>query len=587
MGTQACSGCHKEIAIAQSQTRMAQTWQGSTAALLPRNFEEHAEQAGARYGVKRTSTGFAFSVGMPGQSPVQLPVEAIVGGTRHGFSFLARISEIAGVKLERSALIETRYLHDSPHNRLELSPGFPAEKPSSYELALGRALTPEFEQKCLACHGQPQADTFNKGGVHCESCHGPGKAHLESVARNQPRAGINKDAASCAPCHSGFGPVSDPMPEDLLISSQVNAIQQSECWLQSAGALNCIQCHDPHRDSKEVAARSNQTCTHCHAAESSTQDRCLECHMPVERRGSFEMLDHWIRVHPERAGKSPHSVTPRSKFQPIHEYLRMIAVDDRATAETLRARTLKGEPFFDMARDNSTDATAAGGGSLGDMQLAQLSGPLRAAAQTLRPGDISPVVENNGKKIVLQRLPRDFRWQANLIFEEGARLKAEHKLPEAAQKFVEALQIYPQFLRALIFLGTTFGEQGNAARAAGVLEYSARLYPNDAAAQYNLGIAYDALGRPLDAVRAYRRAIEIEPGLTPAYQNLGADLVAGSQLTQAAEIFQQGLRENPLSAILYYNLSLVRERQNDAAGARQALEVATKIDPSVAHKAGQ
>src|SRR5204863_8745006 len=102
-------------------------------------------------------------------------------------------------------------------------------------------------------------------------------------------------------------------------------------------------------------------------------------------------------------------------------------------------------------------------------------------------------------------------WQASRRFEEGSGLRAQRKLEEAAQKYLEALQIYPQFLRALIFLGTTLGEQGKAARANGILQYAARLYPNDAAAQYNLGISYDTLGRGTEAVRAYRRAIELEP----------------------------------------------------------------------------
>ena len=552
---------------------MAQTWQG-TSAPLP---SERTIEAGIQYDVTRQSTGFLFSVKMPDRPAVQLPVEAIVGGTRHGFSFLARVSEINGAALVRPALVETRYLHDSPHNRLALSPGFPSEKPPSYEMALGRALTPEFEQKCLACHGVPSTDAFNKGGVHCEACHGPGGAHLQSVAKGQPHSGIVKNSASCAQCHNGFGPVSDPTPEDLLISSQVNAIQQSECWRQSAGALQCIQCHDPHRDSKEVAARSETTCLQCHAAETATRGRCLECHMPTETRGSFEMVDHWIGVQPDRAGKSPHTVTPHSKLPPLHEYLRMIAVDDPALAETLQARAQKGESFFELARDHSTDQTAAGGGSLGDMQLDQMSAPLASAARLLRPGEISPVVRNNGKYIVLQRLPRDFRSQANQLFVEGSRLKEQRKLSEAAQKFVEALQVYPQFLRALIFLGTTLGEQGNAARAAGILEFAAHLYPGDAGAQYNLGIAYDSLGRTRDAVRVYRRAIEIEPGLTPAFQNLGADLVAAGELTSAAEVFREGLRENPMSAILYYNLSLVCEQQHDTECARQAREVATRI----------
>src|SRR5258708_31886736 len=109
-------------------------------------------------------------------------------------------------------------------------------------------------------------------------------------------------------------------------------------------------------------------------------------------------------------------------------------------------------------------------------------------------------------------------------------------LKEAAAKYEEALRIDPYFLRALIFLGTTLGQQGDAQRAAGILEFAARLYPNDPAAQYNLGIAYGPLGRGADEIRAYRRAIELEPDLIPAYQNLVAALYTTGRIDSALDV---------------------------------------------------
>src|SRR5207248_145896 len=116
---------------------------------------------------------------------------------------------------------------------------------------------------------------------------------------------------------------------------------------------------------------------------------------------------------------------------------------------------------------------------------------------------------------IFQRMPRNFLESAAGFEQQGSELRAKGRLAEAADKYTAALQIYPQFLRALIFLGATFGQLGNAQRAAGILEFAARLYPDDPAAQYNLGIAYGALGRTADEIRAYRRAIEIEPDLLP------------------------------------------------------------------------
>jgi hypothetical protein len=547
---------------------MAQTWQDSHSALLPRNLPERLEESGTSYALDRGANGLVFRT-----SAIEMPIEAIVGGSRHGLSFLARLSEIDGLKLERPTLIETRFLHSTPHSRMELSAGFPTEHPTGFETALGRALTPEFEEKCLACHP--------KSGVQCESCHGAGKPHLDAVAKRMNDLQISKSTQSCAQCHSGFSPLADPMPEDLLISSQVTALANSECALQSGGGVTCLQCHDPHQDAKNVAARSVQTCSRCHAVEASTKSRCLECHMPVAKSGSFEMVDHWIRVHQERGDKSPHTVNPSSKSVPRQAYLRMIAVADRSQAETLRDRVLGGESFFELARDNSLDRTKVSGGYLGNVELPSLNPAWRDAVLKLGPGGVTPVIETSGKFVLLQRFPRYFRWQAAQLAREAGQLKTQGKLADAAQKYLEALQIYPRFLRGLIFLGATLGEQGNTERAVATLEFASKLYPGDAAAKYNLGIAYDAAGKTDDAQREYREAIEIEPSLTPAYQNLGADLLAAGDLGKAVVVFRAGLRENPLSAILNYDLGLALEKQQDTEAARAAMDLAKKLDPGL------
>src|SRR6185312_5640156 len=95
-----------------------------------------------------------------------------------------RVPDIGGLKLNRAPLVEGRYLHYAPANRLELSPGFAKEKPATYETAFGRVLSPQFERKCVTCHGQPRTrGTHVDVGVTCESCHGPGQAHLSALAK--------------------------------------------------------------------------------------------------------------------------------------------------------------------------------------------------------------------------------------------------------------------------------------------------------------------------------------------------------------------------------------------------------------------
>jgi tetratricopeptide (TPR) repeat protein len=264
--------------------------------------------------------------------------------------------------------------------------------------------------------------------------------------------------------------------------------------------------------------------------------------------------------------------------RPVREFLKMIVMRDPALAASVRASLQQGESFFDAAAQHSIDQTGPGGGYLGEMWLEQMDPKLADAAAKLKYGETSPVIDTGGKQIILARLPRDFKWQA-----EQLQLQAS-KLDAAVEKYQESLRIYPYFLRALIFLGTALGEQGNPERAAGVLQFAAKLYPEDPAAQYNLGIAYGALRRETDEISAYQKAIELEPDLGPAYQNLGSALFSAGRLDDAAEVYRKGLDRNPLSVVLYYNLSVVRRQQQKIDEADKALAAARAIDPGFVRK---
>src|SRR5579875_2727707 len=231
-GPEICAKCHRDIAETQSSTAMANTWQGASAPSLSANFDQkkaEGPEPALRYEVRRDTDGFEFSVVGPHAAQTVLPVEAIVGGKRHGMSFLVRVQQLDGIPLERPALIEARYAY-SPQGALVLSPGFRNEKPSDWEDSIGRVLSPSFERRCVTCHGEPNTlGAGQHGGVRCESCHAPASAHVDSMqgASRQPvvpehLAGV-KSIAVCAQCHTGLSSAShsDPLPGDLLVSSQV------------------------------------------------------------------------------------------------------------------------------------------------------------------------------------------------------------------------------------------------------------------------------------------------------------------------------------------------------------------------------
>jgi predicted CXXCH cytochrome family protein len=608
LGRDVCAGCHKDIAATQAQTEMARTWQGEQTKLLPASYSEQRMEGpgpAINYLIRRTAQSFEFRVQLPQRQAVTFPVETTIGGTRHGLSFLARIQDIEGLPLGRAPLVETRYLHSAVEHRLALSPGFPAEKPTTYETALGRVLSRGFEKKCLTCHGQPRSlGTHTEAGVGCESCHGPGQPHLVALSRkttdkgilNPRKLAVADQMRPCSPCHAGFNVLQDPLPDDLLISDQVTALSNSECWRQTAGRITCVNCHNPHRDAPRnvLETRTEKACLGCHAADVKQHPSlcpvnrvsgCVDCHMPdTKDRPPFVIADHWIRVHPEQNISAPKQQPEwRSQATPKRLFLRIIVLGDAAKAAAIRDQLAAGASFFDLARANSLDRSSSmNGGFLGDMEAAQLDPAWSSGALRLQPGDTSAVIDAQGKYFILQRLPRNFREDAEIRFNKAMEMRKQGDRQQSSAELLEALKIYPRFLRALTYLGVTYAEAGNAQTGAGILSVATRLYPQDAGAHFNLGIAYGAMGNT-EEIAEYRKALELDPDLVLGYLNLGAALYDKGQYEEAIQVYRQGIDVNPLVVALHYSLSVALQHQGKTQEAQSEMAIALKIDPKVAN----
>ena len=505
-----------------------------------------------------------------------------------------------GTPLARPALVQARYAWSPERSKLLLAPGCSAAKPLSAEPALGLVLSPTFEARCLSCHGQPNLLGAGKnGGVHCESCHGPGSGHLEAIAHGNPSQGVinprhlsnEESIAICARCHTGLTKFFDPSPDDLLVANQARAIQSSECWVQSGKAFSCTACHDPHNDAVGNT-RAVAACLGCHSTTANVRAaicpvnraaNCIGCHMPSVEMGPLHLVDHLIRVHPEQ--ENPHTLNPsadlRTRVRPVSEYLRLIATRSPETAAAARERIAKGESVYKVAQEMSVDRSAAIGGYLGRKKLSELESGMDEEAARLGYGETSRVLPVAGRWLILQRLPRDFRWTAEQLEIQAENSASNSGAAAAIEKAQQALMVYPQYLRALNFIGITFAQNGNPKKAVDVLTTAAHLYPDDAGTKFALASTLTLLNDPAGATGAYREALALEPDFTAAYLSLGRLLYSSGDLKGATAIFREGLQIDPLSAALYYNLGLALTRSGDAAGGAQASALAMKLDSSV------
>jgi choline-sulfatase len=83
--------------------------------------------------------------------------------------------------------------------------------------------------------------------------------------------------------------------------------------------------------------------------------------------------------------------------------LRLLRVSERQKAEQIARRLETGADFAALAQAQSGDPSAARGGDLGTVKVADLAEPLRTAAAALAPGQVSPILETAAGYVLLKR----------------------------------------------------------------------------------------------------------------------------------------------------------------------------------------
>ena len=224
--------------------------------------------------------------------------------------------------------------------------GPPAAKASSAPSAPAAKTDPKADQyvgeeKCLECHedqkkgykGSPHARAHNPrtpaGNNSCESCHGPGKAHVDADGDGHiqsPKAMTprqvgelcttchnrtehnnwdggkhNSRNISCTTCHA----VHEYKSEKAQLKKQsvqetcvqchrkeVNKVHRSSHMPVSEGKMECTTCHNPHGSQNVKMLREgnsiNEACASCHTEKRGPflwehavgRENCVTCHDP-------------------------------------------------------------------------------------------------------------------------------------------------------------------------------------------------------------------------------------------------------------------------------------------------------------------
>jgi len=589
---EACAVCHADIAESYQHSGMAQSFFRPTDEKVIEDFTKsyYHEPSKRLYEMSFRDGTYVFKRDQfgPDQQPINsIEIEAawVLGSGHNSRTYLYREPN--------GELFQLPLAWYSQTQNWGMAPGFEAEN----HLGLTRGV----RRGCMFCHNAypdveagsdehikpPVFPTSLPEGIGCQRCHGPGAEHVEaaldpsmsdegkrSAIVNPAKLSDSLRADVCDQCHYQpsvlmfgmrvFGRPDysyrpgQPLGEYLVQMDVVDAdrdrserfeinhhsdrMRQSPCFQQSAPAMSCLTCHNPHRKvpKQERAAHFRAACLGCHSTPSiqpahsgqsiETAD-CVSCHMQRRRtQDVIELLatDHYIRRSPGGA----ELVAPIVKKDP-----------DIDNVVLLNPEGLPRDHEPDIYRAAAA-LRALGGAHTGALDF------LTAALQEPAP-NIEPYVDLARGQIRLNRLAAVKQTAAEILRRSpnevwGLRAAGLAAIglndPETGRSYLEqAVEKYPAQPEPFYNLALVDMTDGNNEEAEQHLLSATKLRPHMAAAWIQLGLVRHRLGRTDEAIAAYKRALAVDPLLTPAYLGLGKVLVDADRSAEARRWYEHGV----------------------------------------------
>ena len=211
---------------------------------------------------------------------------------------------------------------------------------------------------------------------------------------------------------------------------------------------------------------------------------------------------------------------------------------------------------------------------LGRIYLRQLGEGQSAASSTLPSENVLDLAIAEFEKIVAL-LPRNVEERMVL----GQLYTIKHDAKKAEEQFKTAQAMEPESEEVVLNLARLYAESGNIEQAAKSIE-AVPVADRSAKMEFALGAAYDQLKRTKDAIAAYQRAADLEPGDVHTLEALAQALLSDNQLDEALKEYKELADTDPESPEAYIHIGEIQRRQGKYEDALASTRQALKKDPS-------
>jgi tetratricopeptide (TPR) repeat protein len=210
---------------------------------------------------------------------------------------------------------------------------------------------------------------------------------------------------------------------------------------------------------------------------------------------------------------------------------------------------------------------------LGRIFLRQLSEAQNAVSSSSPDGNVLDQAITEYEKIVSLE-PKDVEDRMVL----GQLYTVKHEQQKAEEQFKTAQAIEPDSEDVILNLARLYGESGDLEHAAKVIE-AVPESDRTSKMEFALGAAYDQLKRLKDAIAAYQRALDIEPGDARTEGALAQALLNDDQLDAAMKQYRQISDADPDDTGALIHIGEIQRRQGKYEDALATMRKAANKEP--------